>query len=143
MQTSAWGTSYRLSLHSGDCSTRGALCPNHPGAPWRPGIGDSGSNPNGTGASAHIKCHSPYVVFRLLFHNPSNNAANSVLLPNLFHFYLFCLFAFSRANPSAYGGSQARGPTGAVAASLCQNHSNAGSTPHLRPTPQLMATPDP
>ena len=31
-------------------------------------------------------------------------------------FYLFCLFAFSRAAPAAYGGSQARGLIGAVAA---------------------------
>ena len=36
----------------------------------------------------------------------------------------------------AHGGSQARGPVEAVAAS------NAGSEPRLQPTPQLMATPD-
>ena len=34
-----------------------------------------------------------------------------------------------------------RGPTGAAAASLY--HGNAGSKPHLQPTPQLTATPDP
>ena len=60
----------------------------------------------------------------------------------LFFFFFFCLFAISWATPVAYGGSQARGPIGAVAASLCQSHSNAGSEPHLQPTPQLMATPD-
>ena len=43
----------------------------------------------------------------------------------------------------AYGGSQARGPIGAVADSLRHSHSNAGSEPCLRPTPQLTATPDP
>ena len=43
----------------------------------------------------------------------------------------------------AYGGSQARGRIGAVAASLRQSHSNAESEPHLQPTPQLTATPDP
>ena len=37
----------------------------------------------------------------------------------------------------------ARGPIRAVASSLHQSHSNAGSKPHLRPTPQLRATPDP
>ena len=42
-----------------------------------------------------------------------------------------CLFAFSRAAPAAYGGSQARGPIGAVAAS----HSNSGSEPRLGPIP--------
>ena len=43
----------------------------------------------------------------------------------------------------AYGGSQAWGLTGAVAASLCQSHSNARSEPRLWPTPQLMAVLDP
>ena len=55
----------------------------------------------------------------------------------------FCLFAISRATPVAYGGSQARGLIGAVAAGLHQSHSNVGSEPHLQPTPQLTATPDP
>ena len=51
-------------------------------------------------------------------------------------------FAFSRASPMAYGGPQARGQIGAVAADLHHSHSNAGSEPHLQPTPQLTATPD-
>ena len=51
--------------------------------------------------------------------------------------------AISWAPPAAYGGSQARGRIGAVATGLRQSHSNAGSEPHLRPTPQLTATPDP
>jgi len=55
-------------------------------------------------------------------------------------FYLF--FAFSRAAPAAYGGSQARGSIRAVATGLRQGHSNARSELHLRPTLQLMATPD-
>ena len=56
---------------------------------------------------------------------------------------IFCLFAFSRAAPMAYGGSQGRGLIGAVAAGLHQSHSSEGSELPLRPTPQLMATPDP
>ena len=56
---------------------------------------------------------------------------------------LFCLFAISWAAPLTYGGSQARSLIGAVAASLYQNHRNAGSEPRLQPTPQLTATPDP
>ena len=57
--------------------------------------------------------------------------------------YLFIyLFAISWAAPVAYGGSQARGRIGAVATGLRQSHSNAGSEPHLQPTPQLTATPD-
>jgi len=59
----------------------------------------------------------------------------------IFFFFLsFCLF---RASPEAYGGSQARGLMGATAAGLRHSHSNARSEPHLRPTPQLTATPDP
>ena len=60
----------------------------------------------------------------------------------LFYFILilFCLF---RATPGTYGGSQARGPIGAVASSLRQSHSNARSEPSLKPTPQLTAMPDP
>ena len=65
----------------------------------------------------------------------------------LFVCFCFCLFAFSRATPIyapvAYGGSQTRGRIGAVAASLHQSHSNAGSEPRLQPTPQLTATLDP
>ena len=52
-------------------------------------------------------------------------------------------FFFPKAAPAAYGGSQARGLIGAVAASLCQRHSNVRSKLHLRSTPQLTATPDP
>ena len=58
-------------------------------------------------------------------------------------FFFFFFFAFSRAEPTAYGGSQARGPTGAVAAGLHHSHSNAGSELRLRPTPQLTAMLDP
>ena len=56
--------------------------------------------------------------------------------------FFFCLFAFSRAAPTAYRDSQARGPIRTVAASLHQSHSNLGSEPRLQPTPQLTATPD-
>ena len=57
-------------------------------------------------------------------------------------FVLFCFLLF-RAVPMAYGSSQARGGIGAAAASLCRRHSNTGSKPHLQPTPQLTAMPDP
>ena len=70
-----------------------------------------------------------------------------------FFFFFFFFFAFlsfvvvvvaiSWAAPAAYGGSQARGQIGAVAASLRQSHSNAGSEPRLQRTPQLTATLDP
>ena len=43
-------------------------------------------------------------------------------------FFLSCLF---RATPTAYGGFQARGLIGAVAAGLHHSHSNAGSKARL------------
>ena len=72
--------------------------------------------------------------------------------PRIDFFFFFLSFVFvvvvvvvaiSWAAPEAYGGSQARGRTGAIAASLCQSHSDAGSKPHLQPPPQLTATPCP
>ena len=60
-----------------------------------------------------------------------------------FFFFFFCLFAISWADPAAYGGSQARGLIKAAATGLGQSHSNEGSEPCLRPTPQLTATLDP
>ena len=53
------------------------------------------------------------------------------------------LFFLERGVLVAYGGSQARGPVGTVAAGLCQSHSNLRSVPCLRLTPQLLATLDP
>ena len=58
-------------------------------------------------------------------------------------FTTFFFFPFLGPLPVAYGGSQARSPIGAIAADLSQSHSNTGSKQHLRPTPQLTATPDP
>ena len=68
------------------------------------------------------------------------------LLVCLFFFFLsfvvVVVVAISWATPTAYGGSQARGPIGVAATGLRQSHSNAGSEPRLQPTPQLTATPD-
>ena len=61
-----------------------------------------------------------------------------------YHFFFFFVFLlFFWAASAAYGGSQARGLIGAVAAGLRQSHSNVESEPRLQPTPQLTATPDP
>ena len=56
---------------------------------------------------------------------------------------LFFVSGLFRAAPVAYGGSQATGRIGAVAASLCRSHSNARSELHLRSTLQIIAMPDP
>ena len=57
--------------------------------------------------------------------------------------YLSFFFFFPMVTPAAYGGFQVKGQIGATAASLCHSHSNTGSKPHLWPTTQLVATPDP
>ena len=63
---------------------------------------------------------------------------------SLFAFLFVCLFVLLfRATPMACGSSQARGWIRVTAASPCHSHSNAWSKPCLRPTPQLMAMPDP
>ena len=86
----------------------------------------------------------PILVIRLLL-SPRNFCSH--LSSSYQTFFIFTYFylssVFSRAAPTAYGVSQARGWIGAVAAGLHQSRSNAGSEPSLRPTPQLTATPDP
>ena len=59
------------------------------------------------------------------------------------YFYILFFAFFSGGAPVAYGGSQARGEIGAVAVGLHHSHGNTRSNLRLRPTPQLMATPDP
>ena len=61
----------------------------------------------------------------------------------IFFYFLFFCFLFFRATCAGYGGSQARGRIRAAATGLQHNHSNTGSEPCLRPTPQRTATPDP
>ena len=75
--------------------------------------------------------------------SPASKLGEKELIFFFFFFFFFCLFAISWAAPVAYGGSQARGQSGAAATGLCQSHSNSGSEPRLPPTPQLTATPDP
>ena len=57
--------------------------------------------------------------------------------------YFFVFLPFLGPLPTVYGSSQARGLIRAIAASLHQSHSNAGSEPCLCATPQLTATLDP
>ena len=54
-----------------------------------------------------------------------------------------CCCCYFRATCEVYGGAQARGLIGAIAAGLRHSHSNMGSELFLRPTPQLTAMPDP
>ena len=52
-------------------------------------------------------------------------------------------FFLLKATLAVYGGSHARGQIGAVATGLHHSPSNAGSEPHLQPTPQLTGMQDP
>ena len=51
------------------------------------------------------------------------------ILGFLFLFYFIYLFLLLRVAPVAYGSSQARGRTGAIAAGLCHSLSDMGSEP--------------
>ena len=62
--------------------------------------------------------------------------------PLLCLFWAF-LFFLSRATPTTYGISQARGLIGAAATSLYPSHSSVGSKPFLQTTSQLTAALDP
>ena len=58
--------------------------------------------------------------------------------------YTFFGGVLFRVAPEAYGGSQARSRIGAVASGLCARATaTPDATPRLRPTPQLIAMPDP
>ena len=82
-------------------------------------------------------------VFNLLSHNRNLYFLFCILPCILYNFIFYFLFLLYRAASTAYGGSQARGPIRAAAASQHHSHSNAESEPCLRPTPQLTATLDP
>ena len=89
-------------------------------------------------------CKALWATHRIIKPYPFlQEAYNLVKEDTIFFIFIFCLFAFSRAAPAAYGSSQARGPIGAVATGLCHSHSNTGSEPSLQPTPQLTATLNP
>ena len=76
------------------------------------------------------------------YHNKYRSTQSKSLKSYVFNlFFTFYFSVFSRAAPTAYGGSQARGLNRAVATSLHHSHSNMG--PHLQPTPQLSAMLDP
>ena len=89
------------------------------------------------------QCRARAVLVTTVSPTPSSSGPDQagVWFVVCFFFLSFCYFSW--AAPAAYGGSQARGLIGAVAAGLHQSHSNLGSELHLRPTPQLTATPDP
>ena len=83
-----------------------------------------------------LETNSPRQLFEGLALLDSKGISQPAFIYLYFYlFIIFCLFAISWAAPAAYGGSQARGPIGTVAAGLRQNHSNVGSEPRLQPTP--------
>ena len=78
------------------------------------------SKPEGPGASKTRKLESA----------AGSSQALLALSVYCFILFIYCLF-LGGGSPMAYGGSQARGPTGAVAAILCHSHSHARSEPRL------------
>ena len=93
----------------------------------------------------------PYKLLKEIFHTEinyrlnleftqSNKEHRKQKIKNIKNLLLFfCLFALSRAPPTAHGGSQARGLIGALTTGLRHSHNNTGSKLRLRPTPQLTA----
>ena len=73
---------------------------------------------------------------------PRSGIAGSYGSSVLVCLFVFCLSVFSRAAHMAYGGSQARDLIGATVTGHSHSHSNKRSKPHVRPTPELIATPD-
>ena len=58
--------------------------------------------------------------------------------------FCFCFFCFCFLGPHPQHTEVPRlGVESAAVAGSHHSHSNTGSDPHLQPTPQLMATPDP
>ena len=88
-------------------------------------------------SSSHLTL--PFCVFVTLGLQSCFSSPEFIYFLFIFIFIFLVFLPF----PVAYGGSQARNPNRAVAAGLCQSHSNVGSEPHLRPTPQLTAMLDP
>ena len=94
------------------------------------------------------------IHFEFIFVYSGRECSNFILLHLAVHFsqyhflkrlsflhHIFFYFLLFRAAPVAYEGSQARGLIRATATSLFHSHSNVRFKLHLRPTPQLIATP--
>ena len=81
----------------------------------------------------------------MVFYQSLDNTAVWYRLKRTFFFLNLKIFFLFRAALTEYGRSQAKGQIGAAAAGLYQSHShsNLGSKPHVRPTPQLAAMTDP
>ena len=85
-----------------------------------------------------MTCHTHFIFYQ-------TNAYLFSFYFILFYFIYFILFYFIvfRATPTAYGSSQGRDQTGAIAAGLPHSHRNTRSESRLQPTPQLTAMLDP
>ena len=121
-----------------------------PNAPTRKNVSPDLANGKGTGPSPALgRNRGGSFVQRTHFLEhlrPSAKVKSLVEISPCSPFSFFsCLFLPFLRPPlqHIYGGSQARGLIGAVAAALHHSHSNSGSEPHLRPAPQLTATLDP
>ena len=82
-----------------------------------------------------------FILSSYIISAPFIRKVNESSISTVLSFFFFLVF--SRAAPMAYGSSQVKDLNGTIAAILHHSHSNAGSDPHLQPTPQLTATLDP
>ena len=86
------------------------------------------------------------VCFRSMVKKKSKTVAqikfNNIIMIE-FNLFIYLFFGLFRAVSEAYESSKGRGQNGAVAAGYSHIHSNARSEPHVQPTLQLMAMPDP
>ena len=69
-------------------------------------------------------------VSKVLVTDPTEEEVSPQYLQKALFFFFFVFYLF-RAAPMAFGGLQARGPIGAVAADIHHSHSNAGFKPRL------------
>ena len=92
--------------------------------------------------AAPTACRSSQARDQSLCHSSDSAGSLTARLPGNSRIDFLFFFCLLRATPTTYGGSQARGPIGAIVASLHQSHSNARSELSLQPTPQLTATLD-
>ena len=89
-----------------------------------------------------------YETSPILLHACPNKIPTLIHTIHMYYLYktvlsLLLLFVFLGLHPQHMEVPRLRSQIGAVAAGLHLSHSNVGSKPHLRPTPQLTATRDP
>ena len=109
--------------------TRGEACGRctaHKGGALMNGIGALIENPQRSLHSSAKRGHRE----KMPAGNPGREPSPKSKHTHAFFFFFLSVFCLFRTTPTAYGGSQPRGPIGAVAAGLHHSQSNARSLTH-------------